>query len=135
MNDPPLRFDGGMKIDSDGHRPRPCRHRAVRLEVEARDVVCRGCGKILDPFETLLMYSDAGARQVRRHEDAETAEESIRELVAKKGQITISRRGVIASVTVNGRRTQAKGHPMDSVWGGVVRACGQLERALVWKRA
>ncbi len=68
MTDSPLRFDGGIKIDTDGHRPRPCRHRAVRLEVEARDVVCRRCGKVLDPFDTLLMYSDMGARQVRRHE-------------------------------------------------------------------
>lgn len=135
MKDAPLRFDGGMKIDSDGHRPRPCRHRAVRLEVEDRNVVCRGCGKILDPFETLLMFADAGARQVRRHEDAETAEEAIRDLVAKKGQVTISKRGVVASVTVNGRRTQASGHSMDSLWGGVVNACGQLKRTLIWKKA
>lgn len=81
------------------------------------------------------MYSDAGARKVRRHEDAEKAEESIRDLVAEKGQITISKRGVTASVTVNGRRTQAAGHSMDSLWGGVVNACGQLKRTLIWKKA
>ncbi len=123
----PTPFDRGMKIESDGHRPRSCRHRAVLLEVESRDVVCRGCGKTLDPFDTLLMYSDMRARAVRRHDDAEEAAEAISELLERGGQITISKRGTIASVTVDGRRTQSSGGGLaESFWDAIVRACRGL---------
>lgn len=122
-----LPFDRGMTLEAPQYaRLLGCRHRIVELDVDRRDVVCKRCRKVLDPFETLLMYAELGSKAVRRHDAAEDAAEVIRALVAAGGSVSISKRGTVASITLNGKRRQSSGGLAESLWSGVLHACRGL---------
>lgn len=102
------KFERGMELTRRGVT-KPCLHRAVALNARERQAVCRGCGKILDPFECLLMYADMGRREAQRLPDAEEADALIRELLYDhRGRLTISKRGIVAVLKANRRQVSSQ---------------------------
>jgi hypothetical protein len=125
-----VKFDGGVELVREGHVPL-CRHRQVTLDAPERTAYCARCGKTLDPFEVLLMYADAGAKEARRADDAEVAAEKVAELTAAGGRVNITRRRIEAKVKIGGKWITRSGAGV-SLFQAINVAAGDLLQQIRW---